>query len=83
MRVCVDGALIRAFNEAVNVRKDEDNVARPSLSLSRTDEGRQWPQHRGSSTGSSKKNLAKFSDTCSARADGLCIRLVGGRKAGN
>ena len=37
-------------------------------------------------TGSSKKNLAKFSDTCSVRADGLCIgspRLVGGRKAGN
>ena len=35
-------------------------------------------------TGSSKKNLAKFSDTCSVRADGLCIgspRLVGGRKA--
>ena len=30
------------------------------------------------------KNLAKFSDTCSVRADGLCIvspRLVGGRKA--
>ena len=36
--------------------------------------------------GSSKKNLAKFSDTCSVRADGLCTgspRLVGGRKAGN
>ena len=36
-------------------------------------------------TGSSKKNLAKFSDSCSIRADGLCIgspRLVGGRKAG-
>ena len=35
-----------------------------------------------SSTGSSKKT----SDTCSIRADGLCIgspRLVGGRKAGN
>ena len=33
-----------------------------------------------------KKNLAKFSDTCSVRADGLCIgspRLVGGKKAGN
>ena len=33
-----------------------------------------------------QKNLAKFSDTCSVRADGLCIgspRLVGGRKAGN
>ena len=32
------------------------------------------------------KNLAKFSDTCSVRADGLCIgspRLMGGRKAGN
>ena len=32
------------------------------------------------------KNLAKFSDTCSVRADGLCIgstRLVGRRKAGN
>ena len=31
------------------------------------------------------KNLAKFRDTCSVRADGLCIgspRLVGGRKAG-
>ena len=31
-------------------------------------------------------NLAKFSDTCSVRADGLCIgspRLVGGRKVGN
>ena len=24
-------------------------------------------------TGSSKKNLAKFSDTCFVRADGLCI----------
>ena len=36
--------------------------------------------------GLAKKNLAKFSDTCSVRADGLCIgspRLVGGRKAGN
>ena len=36
--------------------------------------------------GRAKKNLAKFSDTCSVRADGLCIgspRLVGGRKAGN
>ena len=35
--------------------------------------------------GSSKNNLAKFSVTCSVRADGLCIaspRLVGGRKAG-
>ena len=33
-----------------------------------------------------KKNLAKFSDTCSVRADGLCIgspRLVGGKNAGN
>ena len=33
-----------------------------------------------------QKNLAKFSDTGSARARGLCIgspRLVGGRKAGN
>ena len=33
-----------------------------------------------------QKNLAKFSDTCSVRADGLCIgnsRLVRGRKAGN
>ena len=33
-----------------------------------------------------QKNLAKFSDTCSIRADGLCIgspRLVGRRKAGN
>ena len=33
-----------------------------------------------------QKNLAKFSDTCSVRADGLCIgspRLVGGRKAEN
>ena len=33
-----------------------------------------------------QKNIAKFSDTCSVRADGLCIgspRLVGGRKAGN
>ena len=32
-----------------------------------------------------QKNLAKFSDTCSVRADVLCIgspRLVGGRKAG-
>ena len=37
-------------------------------------------------TGLSKKVPAKFSDTCSVRADGLCIgspRLVGGRKAGN
>ena len=36
--------------------------------------------------GRAKKNLAKFSDTCSVRADGLCIgspRLVGVRKAGN
>ena len=36
--------------------------------------------------GRAKKNLAKFSDTCFVRADGLCIgslRLVGGRKAGN
>ena len=34
----------------------------------------------------SKKNLAKLSDTCFIRADGLCIRsprLVGGRKARN
>ena len=34
----------------------------------------------------SKKNQAKFSDTCSVRADGLCIgcpRLVGRRKAAN
>ena len=33
-----------------------------------------------------QKNLAKFSDTCSVRADGLCFSspmLVGGRKAGN
>ena len=33
-----------------------------------------------------QKNLAKFSDTCSVRADWLCIgspRLVGGGKAGN
>ena len=33
-----------------------------------------------------QKNLAKFSDTGSVRADGLCIgspRLVGGRKSGN
>ena len=33
-----------------------------------------------------QKNLAKFSDRGSVRADGLCIgspRLVGGRKAGN
>ena len=32
-----------------------------------------------------RKNLAKFSDTCSVRADGLYIgspRIVGGRKAG-
>ena len=37
-------------------------------------------------TGSSKKNLAKFSDTCSVWADGLCIgspSSVGGRKAVN
>ena len=37
-------------------------------------------------TGSSKNNLAKFSDTCSIRANGLCFcspRLVGGRKAEN
>ena len=37
-------------------------------------------------TWSSKKNPAKFSDTCSVRADRLCIgspRLVGGRKAVN
>ena len=37
-------------------------------------------QHRA------KKNQAKFSDTCSVRADGPCIgspRLVGGRRAGN
>ena len=36
--------------------------------------------------GRAKKNLAKFSNTCYVRADGLCIsspRLVGGRKAGN
>ena len=36
--------------------------------------------------GSSKNNQAKFSDTCSVRADGLCIgcfRLVGRRKTGN
>ena len=36
-------------------------------------------------TESSKKNLAKFSDAVSIRADGLCFsspRLVGGRKAG-
>ena len=33
-----------------------------------------------------QKNQAKFSDTCSVRADGLCIgcpRLVGRRKAAN
>ena len=33
-----------------------------------------------------QKNVANFSDTCSVRADGLCIgslRLVGLRKAGN
>ena len=33
-----------------------------------------------------QKSLAKFSDTCSIRADGLRIsgpRLAGGRKAGN
>ena len=33
-----------------------------------------------------QKNLAKFSDTCSVRADGLCIgspRSVVGWKAGN
>ena len=32
------------------------------------------------------KNLAKFSDRCSVKADGLCIgspRLVGGRKVEN
>ena len=37
-------------------------------------------------TGSSKKVPAKFSDTCSVRADGLCIgcpTLVGSRQAGN
>ena len=37
-------------------------------------------------TGWSKKVPAKFSDTCSVRADGLCIgcpQLVGRRKAGN
>ena len=28
-------------------------------------------------TGSSKKNPAKFSDTCSVRADGLCIDCLG------
>ena len=28
-------------------------------------------------TGSSKKNPAKFSDTCSDRADGLCIGCLG------
>ena len=28
-------------------------------------------------TGSSKKNPAKFSDTCSVRADGLCIGCLG------
>ena len=34
--------------------------------------------------GQAKKNLAKFSDICSVRADGLCIgstRSVGGRMA--
>ena len=33
-----------------------------------------------------QKNLAKFSDPCSVRADGQCLgspRLVGGRKVGN
>ena len=33
-----------------------------------------------------QKNLAKFSDTCSVRADGLCIgspMIVGGSKVGN
>ena len=42
--------------------------------------------HLTGCTGSSKKILAKFSDTSSVRADGLCIgspRLVGGRKTGN
>ena len=37
-------------------------------------------------TGPSRKNLAKFSDTCSVSADEMCIgspRLVGGRKEGN
>ena len=37
-------------------------------------------------TGSRKKNPAKFSDTCSVRADGLCNgcpQLVGSSKAGN
>ena len=41
-----------------------------------------WKAH----TAWSKKNQAKFSDTCSVRADGLCIgcpRLVGRRKAAN
>ena len=36
--------------------------------------------------GRAKKNLAKFNDTFSVRADGPCIgcpKLVGGRKAGN
>ena len=28
-------------------------------------------------TGSSKKNPAKFGDTCSVRADGLCIGCLG------
>ena len=40
----------------------------------------------GSNTAWSKKNQAKFSDTCSVRADGLCIgcpSLVGRRKAAN
>ena len=38
------------------------------------------------STELSKKNPAKFSDTCSVRADGLCIgcpKLVGSKKAAN
>ena len=36
--------------------------------------------------GRAKKNLVKFSDPCSVRAEGVCIgspRLVDGRKAGN
>ena len=43
-----------------------------------------WVNFRNNSTGSSKKNPAKFSDTCSVRAEGLCIgclKLVGSRKA--
>ena len=35
------------------------------------------PTEAGASTGSSTKNLAKFSDTCSVRADGLCIGCLG------